>query len=141
VHEELARAKFERDISTLTEQMAESKGLIVHERAYPFLDATILHKKNIRLRMHANDWDDLPPAIALLNPDATAIAGGLPGDVFNNGPHSATGKPFVCMRGAREYHTHSGHVNDKWDNYRGQSGMGLVGILMQLCSAWRRLVR
>ena len=28
--------------------------------------------------------------------------------------------------------------DESWDNYRGQDGMGLVGILMQLTHAWRQ---
>jgi hypothetical protein len=40
------------------------------------------------------------------------------------------------MAGAREYHTHSSHVNDLWDNYKHRGGYDLGGILHQLWSAW-----
>jgi hypothetical protein len=141
VHEALARANFERDVEALTDRMADLQRLILHQRAFPLLDATIAHNKNIRIRLEANDWNDLPPAIAILDPDGSPWTSQLPGGVFNGGPHSVSGKPFICMRGSREYHTHSGHVNDTWDNYRGQEGMNLVGILMQLSSEWRKAPR
>ena len=141
MHEALARANFERDAAALTDQTAALQRLVVHQRAFPFVDVTIIHSKGIRVCLKADDWDDLPPSIAILNPDGSPWTTALPGGVFNGGPHSLSGRPFICMRGSREYHTHSGHVNDVWQNYRGQDGMGLIGILMQLSSVWRQAVR
>jgi hypothetical protein len=141
VHEALARANFERDVAFLTDAVAERLRLKVHSRAFPVLDAIIEHSKPLRLRMTADAWNDLPPSIALFKPDGTAWSETLPGGIFNGGPHSVKGGPFICMRGSREYHTHSGHTNDTWDNYRDQDGMELVGILMQLAGAWRKAVR
>jgi hypothetical protein len=31
------------------------------------------------------------------------------------------------MRGSREFHTHPGHLNEAWENYRKQAGMTLLG--------------
>jgi hypothetical protein len=140
VHEALARANFERDVAVLTDGSAARQRLIVHERTFPVLDATVAHTKSLRLRMQADDWDDFPPSIALLKPDGSPWTDTLPGGVFSSGAHPSTGRPFICMRGAREYHTHPSHVNERWENFRGQDGMGLVGILMQLSSAWRKAV-
>jgi hypothetical protein len=140
VHEALARGNFERDVATLTDGAAERLGLTVHSRGFPNLDVTINHAKPVRLRFNADSFDDLPPSIEILKPDGSAWAGALPsGGIFNPGPHSVKGGPFVCMRGSREYHTHSSHVNDVWDNYRKQDGMGIVGMLMQLASVWRKV--
>jgi Predicted metal binding domain len=75
----------------------------------------------------------------LLKPDGTQWTDRLPGGVFNASAHPATGHVFVCMRGIREFHTHPSHVNANWNNYRGQDGMSLVGILMQLAHAWRQV--
>lgn len=141
VHEALAKVKFEQDVAALTDMSAARQRLIVHTKAFPTLDVTVEHTKPIRFRMHADNWDDLPPSVAVLEPDGSPWKESLPGDVFNSGPHPATGQPFICMRGVLEYHTNSGHMNEKWDQYRGNDGMGLVGILMQLTSAWRRLAK
>jgi hypothetical protein len=138
VHEALARANFELDVAALTEASAASQGLIVHDRCFPILDATITHRRSLRLRMEATDWDELPPMVTLLQPDGTLWDGPLPGGVFNSSNHPSTGRPFICMRGVREFHTHPSHLNERWDNYRGQDGMNLVGIFMQLSHAWRQ---
>jgi hypothetical protein len=141
VHEALARANFEEDVAALTDVTAARQKLIVHTRCYPILDVTVRHAKPIRLRFQGDSFDELPPGITILKPDGTPWTDPLPGGVFNGGPHSAKGGPFICMRGSREYHTHSSHVNERWDNYRAQDGMGIVGILMQLASAWRSAVK
>ena len=140
MHEALARANFEQDVADLGDVAACSYGLIVHARAYPILDVTVSHSRPLRVRMRGDDWDDLPPSIDLLNPDGSALTG-LPGGVFHPGPHPGTGRPFVCMRGSREFHTHPNHRNEQWAQYRGQDGMGLIGILMQVATAWREAVR
>ncbi|MBB4374427.1 hypothetical protein GGD63_007257 [Bradyrhizobium sp. cir1] len=111
--------------------------LVVHSRDYPILDVTVQHTQPVRLRFQGDSFDELPPLVTILHPDGTAHRGPFPpGGVFNAGPHSKHGGPFVCMRGSRDYHTH--HLEDAWSNYRGQDGMGIVGILMQLASVWRK---
>jgi hypothetical protein len=46
----------------------------------------------------------------------------LPMDQWTPGvPHSlhpVTGRPFVCLQGIAEYHSHPSHVADSWDRYR-----------------------
>ena len=46
--------------------------------------------------------------------------------------HPKTGRPFLCLRGVREYHEHPQHSGDDWLLYR--KGMGLFSIAMSL---WR----
>ncbi len=46
--------------------------------------------------------------------------------------HPITHKPFLCLRGIREYHEHPQHSGDDWLLYRPQ--MGLFPIVMSL---WR----
>ncbi len=119
MHEVLARVNFDRDIAALTDTSAAHQGLIVHERSFPVLDATINHRRPIRLRIQANDWDEQPPSIALLRPDGSpwpVTAPLPPGSVFNGSAHPSTGRPFICMRGVREFHTHPSHLTERWDN-------------------------
>ena len=141
MHEALARANFDQDVADLGDVAASIYKLVVHARLFPIFDITIAHSRPLRIRMRADDWDDLPPAIELLNANGSALSPPIPGGVFHPGPHANTGRPFICMRGSREYHTHSSHLNDNWANYRGQDGMGLVGILLQIATAWRQAVR
>jgi hypothetical protein len=46
--------------------------------------------------------------------------------------HPTTGKPFLCLRGIREYHEHPQHSGDDWLLYRAE--MSLFSIVM---SVWR----
>jgi putative metal binding uncharacterized protein len=46
--------------------------------------------------------------------------------------HPITQKPFLCVRGIREYHIHPQHSGDEWLLYRAQ--MSLFSIVM---SIWR----
>jgi hypothetical protein len=138
VHEALAKANFDRDVAALSDVAAARLRFAVHAKVYPVLDVTVNHKRPVRFRMKAPNWNEQPAAIEILKPDGQSWTEQLPGGVFNQGPHEATRRPFICMRGALEYHTHQSHVNEKWESYRGQSGMELVGILMQLAEAWRK---
>jgi Predicted metal binding domain len=50
----------------------------------------------------------------------------------------ATPQPFMCMAGIREYHTHSSHVGDLWENYRSSPDYDLPGILVQVAEAFQK---
>jgi hypothetical protein len=141
VHEALVKANFEADAAKLSDESAARVGLKIHARIYPILDVTVRHSRPLRLKLHCDSWDELPPSIELLNPDGSFVTDVPHGGIFHPGPHPNTGRPFVCMRGTREYHTHSSHLNDHWDNYRGQDGMNLPGIIMQIARVWRRLAK
>jgi hypothetical protein len=144
VLEALSRAAFDRDVRRIDARSARIYGWTIVEATYPILDVVFNHRTVValRLRLHCADWDELPPAIVLLDVQGGLLTAAPPnvGGVFNGSAHPNTGRPFVCMRGAREYHTHSSHTNDLWDNYRGQSGMDLGGIVLQLHRAWKRSV-
>jgi hypothetical protein len=144
VLEALSRAAFERDIGRIDKRSARMYGWTIIAARYPVLDILFNHATAapLRLRLTCADWDELPPSIELLDSSGAHLGSAPPnvGNVFNGGAHPSTGRPFVCMRGAREYHIHSSHTSDLWDNYRGASGMDLAGILLQLWKAWKKSV-
>jgi hypothetical protein len=143
--EALSRAAFERDVGRLDRRTAEKFGWTVVTAEYPVLDVSFKHATAapLRLRFTCTDWDELPPSIELLDAAGKHLTAPPPhvGSVFHPGPHASTGRPFVCMRGSREYHTHESHLTDYWSNYRGKPGIDLLGILGQLWRAWKRSVR
>lgn len=49
--------------------------------------------------------------------------------------HPTTHKPFLCLRGIREYHEHPQHSGDEWLLYRGS--MNMFSIVMSL---WRVVI-
>jgi hypothetical protein len=145
VLEALSRAAFNRDVERIDPRSARIYGWTILEAEFSILDVVFEHASAapLRLRLHCEDWDEQPPSIALLSRDGERLTEPPPnvGGVFHPGPHPIVGHPFVCMRGAREYHTHFSHVTDLWDNYRGQPGMDLGGIVQQLWRAWKKAVR
>ncbi|MGO4569975.1 hypothetical protein AB4Z52_34330 [Rhizobium sp. 2YAF20] len=142
--EAISKAEFDRDVGQLDERTASKYRWRTLSKTYPIFDVVFEHDaaRPLRLRLNCEDWDDLPPSIEILNEDGTAPTGPPPnvGNVFNASAHPNTGKMFVCMRGSREFHTHTSHVHEHWSNYRGQSGMDLLGIVLQLWRAWKRAV-
>ncbi|BAM93142.1 hypothetical protein S58_71780 [Bradyrhizobium oligotrophicum S58] len=140
----LSKAAFDRDVGRIDVRSARMRGWTILEANYPILDVLFDHAAAapLRLRFRCDDWDEVPPSIELLNREGHHLTTAPPnvGNVFHPGGHPSTGRPFVCMRGAREFHTHPSHTTELWDNYRGQSGMDLGGIVFQLWQAWKRSV-
>jgi hypothetical protein len=140
MHPAASIALFEEDVAPLTPELARRRGWILHALEFPTIDCSFTEsgRTTLRLRLTCDDWNDLPPAVGLLAADGSPLATLLPNPtgVFNPGPHSLTNRPFVCMRGAREYHTHPSHVADLWENLRGHPNYTLGGILTQLWRAW-----
>jgi hypothetical protein len=150
--EALSRGAFERELARLDKRFVEHRNWTVISAQYPVLDVMFGHpaRAPLRLRFTCDGWDDLPPSIEILASDGQPIpsnrgpnhpyeyvfAGGM--SIYNSGPHEQTGRPFICMRGSRQFHTHSGHRAEVWDNYRGQSGNDLLGLLEQLWRVWKR---
>jgi hypothetical protein len=146
VLEALSRAAFDRDVAAIDPRVAGTRGWTIVKASFPIFDVIFNHASApIRVRLECSDWDELPPSIDLLNIDGTYMTGGqVPantGSVFNQGAHDRTRRPFICMRGSREYHTHSSHITDRWDNYRGKPGNDIGGLVYQLWRVWKKAVR
>jgi hypothetical protein len=113
----------------------------INELAFPIVDITFNQPGRLpfRIKLKCDQWDSVPPSIELLSADGSYRVPLPSGSgVLNNGPHHVTGKPFICSPGALEYHIHSSHVTDHWDNYKAKSGFDLGGIITQIWNAWRK---
>jgi len=139
MHPLAAKLKFDDQVRGLTDNLLRLRGWKIHKMEYPVLDVEFISgPKGIRIQMVCDDWDDVPPSIQLLSTSGERLSAIKrdPAGVFNESRHPGTGFPFICMRGSREYHTHSSHITDHWSNYRGKSGYDLGGILSQVWRAW-----
>jgi hypothetical protein len=147
MHELASKAIFAEQTANLSPKLAASRGWIIHSLDYPTVDLTFTAegRTSLRVNLLCDGWNDTPPSIRLqkadgnyipvTNPPNPAIYPNQTG-VFNPSGHPTTGHPFVCMRGSREYHTHSSHVNDTWSGCRDLPGYDLGGILTQIWHAW-----
>jgi hypothetical protein len=142
VHPTAAKALFDEEVATLTPQLAQRRQWVFHGLDFPVIDCSFQStgRTTLRIRMTCEDWNDLPPAINLHAADGSLLTAPLsnPSNVFHPGPHPATQKLFICMRGSREYHTHPSHVSDPWDALKGKSSYTLGGILTQIWNAWQK---
>jgi hypothetical protein len=88
-----------------------------------------LSARAVGLRMSLEDYDIRPPSISLHDAVSweplafAAIPEALHDDVGQaykvvHDKHPLTDRPFVCMRGVREYHEHPQHTGDDWMLYR-----------------------
>ena len=140
MHPAASRALFEEETKTLTPALCERRGWIIHNLAFPVINFsyTAQGRTPLRLTFTCDDWNDLPPSIRLESAAGAPLTQILPNPtgVFHQGPHNVTNLPFVCMKGAREYHTHPSHVGDLWDSVRGHSSYTIGGIMTQVWNAW-----
>lgn len=147
MHEVLSQARFEQEVAALPAATCSARGWKIHKAVYPVLDVEFEvrdgdERPGLRLRLDCSDWDEAPPSIFLLRPDGSEVLSLMPPktgtSVFHAGPHPSTGRPFVCMRGSREYHTHPSHTADLWENIKGTSGYDLGGIITRVWRAWQK---
>jgi hypothetical protein len=142
MHDAASRMLFAVQTCELSEELCQLRGWQIFEREYPILDVGFRSNRpaHIRIRMWCNEYNELPPSIEFLSMEGQllTVVERDPGGVFNLGPHPLTGRPFICMRGSREYHQHPSHLVDPWDHIRNLSGYDLGGILTQVWRAWTR---
>lgn len=145
MNEIAARALFDQDVRKITERLLIARNWKLYTREFPVLDIGFRAsgRNELRLRFIAKNWDDDPPSIILLNAEGGFLTQQqlqvmhYP-NVFNINPHPLTNRPFVCMAGSLEYHNHTNHLNDSWDNYKRRDAYTLGGIMHQLWSAWQK---
>jgi putative metal binding uncharacterized protein len=142
MHPAAAKALFDEDVAHLNEALAARRKWILHTVEFPLIDCsfTASDRTTLRLRLNCDNWNDLPPAISLHSADGALLATPLnnPTGIFNGSAHPTENRQFICMRGAREYHTHPSHVGDPWELLRGQENYRLGGILTQIWNAWMK---
>lgn len=143
MHRLLASSAFESEAARLTAELCGLRGWVIQQASYPNLivDFTRSTSSTLRIVLDCTDFPAQPPAITLADKSGTPLvqAPVAPGGQFHQGPHAITGRPFVCMRGSREYHTHESHLGDLWDNYRETPEFTLGGILTQVWNAWLKV--
>ena len=119
--------KFEAEIRALKAEAAgyvSAKGWKIVESTYPVLAVVLRHSRSTReieFRFSYDDWDELPPSLSLHHPNGGEE---LTWEEWPKGgwdahkAHTSTGRPFLCLTGLREYHTHQSHLRNKWGSYR-----------------------
>jgi hypothetical protein len=140
MHPEASKLIFDEEVGRWPPDLAATRGWILHDVVFPIIDCEFTHpgRTPLRVRMSFDGWDDLPPAVALLSSSGVQLTTLLanPTNIFNASAHPVTGQPFVCMAGAREFHTHSSHLAETWSQFKGKPGFGIGEILTKLWHGW-----
>jgi putative metal binding uncharacterized protein len=141
VNKTASKALFDTEVEAIPQELLDLRGWTINSKEYPILNVSFSNgTRSGRVMMVCDDWNELPPSIRFLDnagQDLAAVSRD-PAGVINVGPHPITGRPFICHPGSREYHTHSSHTGDLWDNYKDESGFDLGGILTKVWHAWRK---
>ncbi len=137
VDSEVSRLKFDRELQTLGEQRRtlESRGIFVLDStAYPFLELAFVPRHLLQVGIPAVQTGAiiLPQGAIMAVEIPSLAARAFKARLVLLDDHPITHKPFLCIRGIREYHEHPQHSGDDWLLYRQQ--MSLFSILMSL---WR----
>jgi hypothetical protein len=134
----VSKRKFERELEIIRTQAAgfvESAAWDFVSTTYPTLAVVFPNpstQRRVGFRFLCDDWDDQPPSLSLFDPKT---GDDLPWSKWPQQgwpagqAHPTTGKPFLCLPGIREYHTHSSHLNNLWSNLRGKDSYSLRYIL------------
>jgi hypothetical protein len=125
---EVSKLKFNREKDLLLgegKDFVAAQGWEIIEFEYPILAVILTHPKNKRrlgFRFLCDDWDDQPPSLSLFDPASPKVElpwAKWPQKGWNVGDrHAHYPKPFLCLPGIREYHSHPNHLGDHWVNYR-----------------------
>lgn len=142
MHPDASKLIFGEEVGRWPPDLASTCGWIMHEVAYPVIDCEFTRpgRTPLRLKMSFDDWDDQPPSIALLS-SAGALLSSLPPNlpnIYNPSAHPVTGRPFVCMAGSHEFHTHSSHLGEPWSLFRGKPGFSIGDLMSKLWHGWLR---
>jgi len=109
-------------------------------------DFHFLSARQFGVRIGLDNFDQCPPSVTFCDPIAwgpldekQAPPGGFMDDTGKiikaiPGKHPHTQKPFLCVRGVREYHDHPEHSGDSWHLYR--SNIGLFSVLSTICETF-----
>lgn len=140
MHPAAAKKLFDAEVAAFPPRLLDQRGWVLHQAEHPVIDCsfTAPGRTTLRLKLHCTNWNDDPPSIMLQSAEGENLTALLanPTGVFNPGAHPVTGRPFICMRGAREYHTHPSHLNDSWENVKHLDTYKLFNIIGQVWNAW-----
>lgn len=138
----LSQEIFDREVSKITNKFLEIRNWKLVEAKYPNLtvEMTDWNRPSLIVTANCEAYPSSPASYVFKDINKkplTLIPGLTPGGYINQSAHPVTNVAFICAPGAREYHTHSGHANDLWDNYRPRlNEYGLIPMLDKIHNFW-----
>jgi hypothetical protein len=153
MHPELSRARFDDAVAQLrgNPSLLRDRGWTIDAAEYPDLRITAVHRNSgasRTFRFRLDGWDERPPSLVVIDPETLEMLPGNQWPVRSGFWHhhgwggeaggGMPGQPFLCMKGIREYHTHSSHLGEKWENYRTNSDYSLPNIVSKVMEVYQQ---
>lgn len=159
VDPEVHRQKVERELALWDANAASysRRGWIMLRREPPLVDVGFLARLAVGpqaitsmpacIQVDFTSYDLWAPSVEFIDPFTRTYAapvvqalveieGGAQNLIV--GGHPETGRPFLCVPGVRQYHSHPQHTGDSWLLHRPAHGGSLVMICEQV---WQTMVR
>ncbi|MCC6174058.1 MAG: hypothetical protein IT305_02035 [Chloroflexi bacterium] len=87
-----------------------------------------------RLCLDGGGFDAEPFKVSFTDLNGRPLEGAAWPPGLLHSQHPILGRPWVCVRGAYEYHTWPGHETDSWDRYRHRIRLAdLLDHLLRRC--------
>ena len=116
------------EIAVSRERLGDRVGSIRRNCAVVLVD----FGENTVARLDGTRYDAEPYSVSFQDAVGQPLAGHEWPAGINAGPHPIFNRPFICIRGTAEYHTHPSHLRDRWDFYRGR--IALADLLDHICN-------
>jgi hypothetical protein len=158
VDPEVTKLKLDREIELWHEnaELYRRRGWILLARRDNEVDVAFLARLTLGMqqvplvvacvRFDFSNYDVWPPALEFIDPYTGEYTAPVVPAVIETehgprnlliGNHPDTGRPFFCVPGVRQYHTHPQHSGDSWLLHRA----GREGALATLCDRiWQAMV-
>jgi len=131
----------------LTMPVAQLSIIVPAHQSLATGELPVLAARAFGVRVSLEDFDQRAPSVSFRDPwtweflsaDRVPLGQTLDENGRNQlvvlNEHPQTRRPFLCIRGTREYHEHPQHTGDEWALYRGD-----VGLFSVLATVWRTCV-
>lgn len=142
-HPLLSQEIFNKEISRLTPHLLNPRGWSLKEINYPKLviQFSAPEKEDLVVSCDCEDYPSTPPSYSFLNTNNVFLnqISGLQNGFINQSPHPVTSRIFICAPGAREFHTHPSHVNERWENFNNNlNTYGIIAMLDKIYHTWHK---
>lgn len=88
------------------------------------------------LVLDATQYDSEPLAVAITTASGTTVPGWRWPRALYRGEHPVLQRPFSCIQGTEDYHSHPAHRHDPWDHHR--SRLRLADVVTHILKRCRQ---
>lgn len=81
-------------------------------------DITVVLSDVLALRLEGARYDAEPFRVAVITAEGEPVPHEMWPQGLSLGVHPVLGRPFACVQGTYEYHSHPSHLADHWATYR-----------------------